>query len=140
MRLDGALDKKQVWRRHVRNWGLSEANILHGRKYLWHCWDFSALSAVIWWPLIASYRRPGELRPPLCLCVHLLYSRNKLTLRHKIESTWSSIKVQCFFVILPSLFVIRNFRGTSSRAELLMGYMVRERLGRPALGSENIFP
>ena len=33
-------DKKQVWRPHVRALGLSEANILHWRKCLWHCWDF----------------------------------------------------------------------------------------------------
>jgi len=41
-RLDGARGKKQVWRPHVRTWGLSEANTLYLRKYLWHCWDFSA--------------------------------------------------------------------------------------------------
>jgi len=28
-RLDGARDKKQVWRPHFRTWGLSEANVLH---------------------------------------------------------------------------------------------------------------
>jgi len=37
---------------HVWTWGLSEANLLHRRKYLLHCWDFrrpishSALPAV----------------------------------------------------------------------------------------------
>jgi len=41
-RLDGARGKKQVWRPHVWTWGLSEANLLYWRKYLWHCWDFSA--------------------------------------------------------------------------------------------------
>jgi len=30
-------------------------------------------------------------------------------------------------------FVIRNFRGTFSSVEMLKGYMVRERLGTPAL-------
>jgi len=39
-RLDGARVKKQVWCPHVRTWGLSEANVLYWRKYLWHCWDF----------------------------------------------------------------------------------------------------
>ena len=48
-RLDGAQGKKQVWRPCVQSWGLSEANVLYWRKYLWHCWDFSA---------------PGELYPP----------------------------------------------------------------------------
>ena len=33
-RLDGARGKKQVWRPHVRTWALSEANLLHWRKYL----------------------------------------------------------------------------------------------------------
>jgi len=47
-RSDGARGKKRVWRPHVRNWDLSEANVLHWRKYLWHYWDFST---------------PGELCP-----------------------------------------------------------------------------
>jgi len=54
-RLNGARGKKQVWRPSVRTWRLSEANPLHWRKYLWHCWDFSALLAVIW--------RPGNCSP-----------------------------------------------------------------------------
>ena len=41
-RLDGARGKKQVWRPHVRNWDLSEVNVLYWRKYLWHCWDLLA--------------------------------------------------------------------------------------------------
>jgi len=41
-RLDGARDKKQVWRPHVRTWGLSEEKALYWRKCLWHCWDFLA--------------------------------------------------------------------------------------------------
>jgi len=41
-RLDGARGKKQVWHSHVRTWSLSEVNVLYWRKYLWHCWDFSA--------------------------------------------------------------------------------------------------
>jgi len=41
-RLDGAWGKKQVWRPHVRTWGLSEANVglLFWKKWLWHCCDF----------------------------------------------------------------------------------------------------
>jgi len=31
-RLDSARGKKQFWRPHVRNWGLSEANVLYWRK------------------------------------------------------------------------------------------------------------
>jgi len=46
-RLDGARGKKQVWRPHVWTWGLSEANVLYWRKYLWHCWDFSVSPATI---------------------------------------------------------------------------------------------
>jgi len=33
------------------------------------------------------------------------------------------------FVIFPSLFVIRNFRGTCSCNEILKGYMAGESLG-----------
>jgi len=39
------------------------------------------------------------------------------------------LKLQWIFVILLSLFVIRNFRGTCSSAQMLEGYMGRERLG-----------
>ena len=45
-RLDGARGKKQVWRPNVRTC-LSQANVLYWRKYLWLCWDFPALHAVI---------------------------------------------------------------------------------------------
>jgi len=61
-RLDGARCKKQVWRPHVRNWSLSEANVLQWRKYLWLWWDFSASPAVIWRP--HSDSAPEELRSP----------------------------------------------------------------------------
>jgi len=37
------------------------------------------------------------------------------------------------FVIFLDLFVIRNFRGTRSSIETLMGYMARESLRSPAL-------
>jgi len=55
-RLDGAWDKKKVWRPHIRTWGLSEANVLFW-KSLWHCCEF--------WPS-AVIRRPGNcaLLPP----------------------------------------------------------------------------
>ena len=43
------------------------------------------------------------------------------------------LKNQWIFVILLSLFVTRNFKGTCSSFEILKGYMVRERLGTPAL-------
>ena len=46
-RLDCARGKKYVCRIHVWTWGLSEANLLCWRKYLWHCWNFSAPPAVI---------------------------------------------------------------------------------------------
>jgi len=51
--LDGSRDKKQVWRPHVRTWGLSEANVLH-----WNSCD-----------IVGTFRRthsgsaPGELCP-----------------------------------------------------------------------------
>ena len=38
----------------VRTWGLSEENLLYLRKYLWHCWEFSAPPAVIRLPLSDS--------------------------------------------------------------------------------------
>ena len=59
-----------------------------------------------YWLISAS----GELRPPLCLCVRLLYSRNKLTLRHKIEPTWSSIKIQWFFCYFTQTFCHKKLK------------------------------
>ena len=82
----------------------------------------------------------GIAPPSLHLWVYLLNSRNKLTSRYKIHSNDSSINIQWNFVVLISLFVIKNFRGTSSPAELMKGYMVRETLGTPALTCGNIFP
>ena len=49
---------------HVRTWGLSEANVLHWRKYLWQCWDFSA-------PPPRSDSAPGELCTPCSLVMPL---------------------------------------------------------------------
>jgi len=46
-RLDGVRSKNQVWRPNFRTWGLSAANVLYWKKYLWHCWDLPAPSAVI---------------------------------------------------------------------------------------------
>jgi len=43
-RLDGARDKKQVWRPHIRVWGLSEANLLY-----WSTCDN-----------VGTFRRPGH--------------------------------------------------------------------------------
>jgi len=57
MRLDGAQGKKQVWRPNVRSWGLSEANVLHWRKYLWHCCTVSAPPQSFSAPIVI--RRPG---------------------------------------------------------------------------------
>jgi len=65
MRLHGASGTKQVWQPHVRTKGLSETNELYWRKYLRHCWDFSAPPAVI--------RRPGTCgSPSLRPCGHPL--------------------------------------------------------------------
>jgi len=46
-RLDGARGKKQVWRLHIRTWGLSEANVLYWRKCLWHYLGFSATNTSV---------------------------------------------------------------------------------------------
>ena len=62
-RLDGARGKQQVWRTHVRTWDISGANVLYWRKYLWHCWDFMAPSAVIWRPHYDSDSAPGSCAP-----------------------------------------------------------------------------
>ena len=45
-----------------RTWDISEVNVVYWRKYLWHCWDFSAYPAVIRRP--HSDSAPGVLCPP----------------------------------------------------------------------------
>jgi len=131
-RLDGVQNKKQVWR------PLFETEVF--RKHMC-CIKESACD------IVGTFRHPrndlapliDSAPPSLRLWAHLLYSRNKLNLRHKIDSTYSSINIQGIFLILLSIFVIRNFSGTSSPAELLKEYMVRERLGTPALACGNTF-
>jgi len=59
---------KQVWRSRVRTWHLLKANALYWRKYLWHCWEFTANPAVIRCPqqLFGApivIRRPGICAP-----------------------------------------------------------------------------
>jgi len=51
-KLDGARDKKQVWRPYVRTWGLSEANALH-----WSSCD-----------IVRTFRRPHSDLAPGELC------------------------------------------------------------------------
>jgi len=57
-RWDGIRGKKRVWRPYVRTWDLSEPNALYWRKYLWHCWDFSAPPQSLGAPTIT--RRPPQ--------------------------------------------------------------------------------
>ena len=57
MRLDGARGKKQVWRARVWTWALSEANLLYGRKYFWHFWDFTAYPQ--WFGALRNDSAPG---------------------------------------------------------------------------------
>ena len=70
----------------------------------------------------------------------LLENCNKLTLGHKSGIYLCSsknpkvmIKNQWIFLILLSLFIRRNFRGTCSSVEILKGYIVRHTLGTTAL-------
>jgi len=67
-RLDDAWGKKQVWRPHVRTWGLSEANVQYWWKCLWHC-DFL---------VPRSDSEPGELCPPCPLLLRLWWCAVKI--------------------------------------------------------------
>ena len=78
----------------------------------------------------------------ICLSeeVHLLYSRNKFTLRHKngvylysFKILQILLKIQQVFVILFNFVVIRNFRASCSSVKMVKGCMFRERLGTPAI-------
>jgi len=62
-------------------------------------------------------------------------SSTKLKIRIKVL-----LKIQWIFVILLSLFVIRNFRGSRSSVEILKGYTVKERFGTPVLEAVSWHP
>ena len=51
----------------------------------------------------------------------------------KTESTFLALKIHNLYFYFIQPFAIRNFRGTCSSVEMLKGYVVRERLGTPAL-------
>ena len=60
-RLDGARGKKQVWRPHVRIWGLHEVNVLYWRKYCDIVGTFSGTPQSFGAPI--ALRRPGNCSP-----------------------------------------------------------------------------
>ena len=70
---------------HVPTWGLSEANVLYWRKSLWHCWDFSAPSAVI--PL--STKCPRNYAP-LPLPHYASVDEGRTTHRNDFNFCWIS--------------------------------------------------
>jgi len=84
----------------------------------------------------------------LYICQRIVFSNiirlllNIFTLRYKngffIYSSKNIkvlLKIQWIFVILLSLFVIRNFMGTCTSVEMLIRYMVRKSLRTPALSA-----
>jgi len=85
MTLDGARGKKQDGLPHVRNWGLSEVNVLYWRKYLWHCWNYLAPR---------SHSAPGDcthfapldtpLHVPLSLSVRCAAGLAELSFRQQL--------------------------------------------------------
>ena len=86
-RLDGAKGKKQVWRPHVRTWGLSEANVLFWKKCIWHCCDFLAPRSDL---------TPGELCPlaPLVTSLVLCNKNRKLFRKEtnfQVRTSWTAI-------------------------------------------------
>ena len=86
-RLDVARGKKQVWRPHVWNWGLSEGNVLYLRKYLWDCWDFLAPPQ----PFGARRIPPPSLRP----CFHPLARPGKVDEGSKLRTRKASYVHVC---------------------------------------------
>jgi len=60
-RLDGARGRKPVRRPHDRTRGLSEANLLYLRNYLWHFCDFS--TSPYWFGTPIVIRRQGNCAP-----------------------------------------------------------------------------
>jgi len=75
-RLDGARGKKQVWRTHVRTWGLSEANLLLKKVLQTLLGLFGDPPAVIRRP--HNYSAPGESRPLFPLVAPLCRNKNVL--------------------------------------------------------------
>ena len=126
-KLDGVRGKKQLWRPHVRTWGLSEANLLHWRKYLWHCWNSSAPPAVIrrppeWFGTPMVIRRPGNCAPlvPLVMSWLRVYSRAAVKLSSVERSpATKGLKTAAFVYIFENFTVgIRNCLGDPQCSQL----------------------
>ena len=81
---DGARYKKQVWRPHFQNRSFGSKCTVWKEVLVTLLGRFGA-PAVICPPLLT--RPSGNCALLVTLWVHLLHSRNKLTLRHKTEST-----------------------------------------------------
>jgi len=88
---------QDVWRPHVRNWGLSGANILYWRRYVWHCWDFSALPEVI--------RRPE-------ICALLSSHVTLLDTLFCSQICWSNRVSVCEHVVLMNFLVLLTLATT----------------------------
>ena len=104
-RLDDTRGKKQVWRLHVRNWGLWEAIVLHRRKYFWHCRGFSTPPAVIRRP--HSDSAPGELRlnlTPRYAPARLLRNICKLLSTAQLVHNFLLLKSRCFWSVNNFIF------------------------------------
>jgi len=106
-RLNGARGKKQVWPHHIRNWGLSEANVLHRRKYLWHCLNFLAPPQCFGLPMVKGRRQrkggavvPGppiwNRCPPISRLAHRLL--------HTSNTVFKKCGSPCWFLAPPSGF------------------------------------
>ena len=76
---------------HVRTWGLSEANTLYWRRYMWHYWDFSAPFAVIRRLLVIrrlhSASVPGEKGPlaPTRYAPDIVHQISQKTMANKTD-------------------------------------------------------
>ena len=114
-RLDGARGRKQVWRPHVRTWGLSEANFLYWTEYLWHCFDFSAPP---WWldarGIVPPLHGPG-LDCTKLVCFLQVYFFNAWWQPRKERQQWKSecnMKNNCLKNLQASKMKTKNqFQG-----------------------------
>jgi len=105
---------------------------------------------IIWNALFQRSSHPGiylllGVYFPICRGTFKISNRRERYVYILLISKYSNLKykvllkIQWSFVVLLSLFVIRNFRGTCSSVEMLKGCMVRERLGTPGIARQHTF-
>ena len=118
------LMRNKVWQyQHLNQWFPTWVTFAYLKGYISGWWEKRKMYCILF---ISKYLYIYQwiLFSKMCLLL------NVLTLRHKngvyLYSSKNLIKIKWIYIVLLSLFVIRNFRSTCSSVEMLKRYMVRK--------------